>query len=142
MLLFAPPFDTSPEDPGYIKGYLPGLRENGGQYTHAAIWVLMAQAMLRDGERVGELLKILNPVRHSTSPDAARLYRVEPYVVAADIYAGQTLASRGGWTWVHGRCRLVLSSSAGTGAGGADRRGYAQHQSVHSARSGRSSRWS
>ncbi|MEO6080993.1 MAG: glucoamylase family protein [Steroidobacteraceae bacterium] len=102
VLLFAPPFDVAPVDPGYIKGYLPGLRENGGQYTHAAIWVLMAQAMLKNHARVGEILQMLNPVRRSTTPEEARLYRVEPYVVAADIYSGSTLSQRGGWSWYTG----------------------------------------
>jgi cellobiose phosphorylase len=117
VLLFAPPFYSAPVDPGYIKGYLPGLRENGGQYTHAAIWVLMAQAMLRNHEAVGELLKILSPLRHSTSTDEARLYRVEPYVVAADVYAGDKLAGRGGWTWYTGAAawfyRVVLEQVVG-----------------------------
>jgi cyclic beta-1,2-glucan synthetase len=102
VLLFAPPFDVAPVDPGYIKGYLPGLRENGGQYTHAAIWVLMAEAMLGNHERVGELLRMLNPVLRSATPDAAGAYRVEPYAVAADIYSGSTLGGRGGWTWYTG----------------------------------------
>jgi cyclic beta-1,2-glucan synthetase len=117
VLLFAPPFDAAPLDPGYIKGYLPGLRENGGQYTHAAIWVLMAQAMLRNHEGVGELLRMLNPVRRSTTAEEARVYRVEPYVVAADIYAGDKLASRGGWTWYTGAAgwfhRVVLEQVLG-----------------------------
>jgi cyclic beta-1,2-glucan synthetase len=117
VLLFAPPFDSAPVDPGYIKGYLPGLRENGGQYTHAAIWVLMAQAMLRNNEGVSELLRILNPVNHSTTPDEAEVYRVEPYAVAADVYAGDSLASRGGWTWYTGAAgwfyRVVLEQVLG-----------------------------
>jgi cyclic beta-1,2-glucan synthetase len=102
VLLFTPPFDSAPVDPGYIKGYLPGLRENGGQYTHAAVWVLIAEAMLGHRERVGELLRMLNPVLRSASPDAARTYRVEPYVLAADIYSGAGLAQQGGWTWYTG----------------------------------------
>jgi cyclic beta-1,2-glucan synthetase len=117
VLLFEPPFDSAPVDPGYIKGYLPGLRENGGQYTHAAIWVLMARALQQDHAGVGELLRILNPIRHSTTPEEARLYRVEPYVVAADVYAGNTLASRGGWTWYTGAAgwfyRAVLEQVLG-----------------------------
>jgi cyclic beta-1,2-glucan synthetase len=102
VLLFAPPFDSAPVDPGYIKGYLPGLRENGGQYTHAAIWVLMAEAALGNRQRVGELLRMLNPIRRSDSREAARIYRVEPYVVAADVYSGPGIAQRGGWTWYTG----------------------------------------
>jgi cyclic beta-1,2-glucan synthetase len=102
VLLFAPPFDSAPVDPGYIKGYLPGLRENGGQYTHAAIWVLMAQAMLGRNQQVGELLQMLNPVRRAATQDGARTYRVEPYVLAADIYSGSGITQRGGWTWYTG----------------------------------------
>jgi cyclic beta-1,2-glucan synthetase len=102
VLLFDPPFDATPLDPGYIKGYLPGLRENGGQFTHAAIWVLMAQAALKDHRGVGELLRILNPARRSATRDGAQAYRVEPYVLASDIYSGGTLSARGGWTWYTG----------------------------------------
>jgi cyclic beta-1,2-glucan synthetase len=102
VLLFAPPFDVAPVDPGYIKGYLPGLRENGGQYTHAAIWVLMAHARLGNHAQVGGMLRMLNPVRRSATPGDARVYRVEPYVVAADVYSGSTLSQRGGWTWYTG----------------------------------------
>ena len=102
VLLFTPPFDTDPVDPGYIKGYLPGLRENGGQYTHAAIWVLMAAAALRDQAQVGQLLDMLNPVRRTESRSGTQAYRVEPYVIAADIYATPPHARRGGWTWYTG----------------------------------------
>jgi cyclic beta-1,2-glucan synthetase len=102
VLLFAPPFDSAPVDPGYIKGYLPGLRENGGQYTHAAIWVLMAEAMLGRNQQVGELLQMLNPVLRAATQDGARTYRVEPYVLAADIYSGSGITQRGGWTWYTG----------------------------------------
>jgi cyclic beta-1,2-glucan synthetase len=117
VLLFAPPFDKAPVDPGYIKGYLPGLRENGGQYTHAAIWVLMAQAILQNNEAVGELLQMLNPIRRSATPEEAGVYRVEPYAVAADIYSGTTLGMRGGWTWYTGAAgwlyRAVLEQVLG-----------------------------
>jgi len=117
VLLFAPPFDAAPMDPGYIKGYLPGLRENGGQYTHAAIWVLMAEAMLGRSAEVGQLLRILNPVHRSSSREAAALYRVEPYVLAADIYSGSGIAGRGGWTWYTGAAgwmyRVVLEQVLG-----------------------------
>jgi cyclic beta-1,2-glucan synthetase len=102
VLLFEPPFEVAPMDPGYIKGYLPGLRENGGQFTHAAIWVLMAQAMLKDHRGVAELLGMLNPVRRSASPEDAQKYRVEPYVMASDVYSGGELSQRGGWTWYTG----------------------------------------
>jgi cyclic beta-1,2-glucan synthetase len=117
VLLFAPPFDSAPVDPGYIKGYLPGLRENGGQYTHAAIWVLMAEAMLGRHRQVGELLRMLNPVHRSATRDGARTYRVEPYVLAADIYAGAGTTQRGGWTWYTGAAgwmhRVVLEQVLG-----------------------------
>ena len=102
VLLFAPPFDTSTPDPGYIKAYPPGIRENGGQYTHAATWSSIAFAMLGDGDKAAELFSILNPINHSrTRSDVAR-YRVEPYVVAADIYSESPNAGRGGWTWYTG----------------------------------------
>jgi cellobiose phosphorylase len=98
--LFTPPFDHSPQEPGYIKGYVPGVRENGGQYTHAAIWVIWAYALLGDGARAGELFQMINPIRHAiTSPD---VYKVEPYVVAADVYAQPPHTGRGGWTWYTG----------------------------------------
>jgi cyclic beta-1,2-glucan synthetase len=102
VLLFEPPFEVAPMDPGYIKGYLPGLRENGGQFTHAAIWVLMAQATLKDHHGVAELLEMLNPVRRSATHDDAQKYRVEPYVLASDVYSGGELSQRGGWTWYTG----------------------------------------
>jgi cellobiose phosphorylase len=85
--LFDPPFDKSDLDPGYIKGYVPGVRENGGQYTHGAIWTAMAFALMGDTDRAWELITMLNPVHHSKTPGQIDLYRVEPYVVAADIYA-------------------------------------------------------
>ncbi len=112
VLLFTPPFNTAPMDPGYIKGYLPGLRENGGQYTHAAVWVLIAEAMLGHHERVSELLTMLNPIRRSDTLATASLYRVEPYVLAADIYSGSGIAQRGGWDLVYRRCRLAVSRGA------------------------------
>jgi len=118
VLLFTPPFDgAAPQDPGYIKGYLPGLRENGGQYTHAAIWVLMAEAMLGREVQVARLLKMLNPVHRSATADSAARYRVEPYVLAADIYSGASISQRGGWTWYTGAAgwmyRAVLESVLG-----------------------------
>ncbi len=102
VLLFTPPFDSASPDPGYIKGYLPGLRENGGQYTHAAIWVLMAHAALGDCGQVGALLDMLNPIRRTESRSGMQAYRVEPYVIAADIYSCAPHARRGGWTWYTG----------------------------------------
>ncbi len=101
-LLFAPPFDAGAEDPGYIKGYPPGVRENGGQYTHAAAWTVMALAGLGDGDRAGALMAMLNPINHSRTRTEAQRYKVEPYVVAADIYAHALHRGRGGWTWYTG----------------------------------------
>ena len=100
--LFDPPFDTSDLNPGYIKGYVPGVRENGGQYTHAAIWMIMAFAMMRDKKRMWELLKIINPVQHGATPEEVKAYKVEPYVVAADVYAVPQHKGMGGWTWYTG----------------------------------------
>jgi cyclic beta-1,2-glucan synthetase len=100
--LLAPPFDAGPLDPGYIKGYLPGIRENGAQYTHAALWSVLATAMLGDGERAMELFRLLNPLSHADTAADVATYRVEPYVVAADVYTAQGQAGRGGWTWYTG----------------------------------------
>ncbi len=102
VLLFAPPFDDTPLDPGYVKGYLPGVRENGGQYTHAAIWSVMAFAALGDGDRAAELFAMLNPINHARTPAGIERYQVEPYVVAADVYAEPPHVGRGGWTWYTG----------------------------------------
>ncbi|MEP6988158.1 MAG: hypothetical protein ABI970_21320, partial [Chloroflexota bacterium] len=102
LLLFTPPFDKTPNDPGYIKGYPPGIRENGGQYTHAAIWTVWAFAQLGQGNRAGELFKFLNPISHSDTSEDALKYRVEPYVIAADIYSVAPYKGRGGWTWYTG----------------------------------------
>jgi cellobiose phosphorylase len=100
--LLAPPFDTSDLEPGYIKGYVPGVRENGGQYTHAAIWTTMAFAMMGDRERAWELFAMLNPVNHGSLPQDIERYKVEPYVMCADIYAAPPHTGRGGWTWYTG----------------------------------------
>ena len=102
VLLFTPPFDRTTLDPGYIKGYLPGLRENGGQYTHAAVWCAVAWAALGDGDRAGELLEMLNPVNHASTRAGVHAYKVEPYVIAADIYGEPPQVRRGGWTWYTG----------------------------------------
>jgi cyclic beta-1,2-glucan synthetase len=102
ILLFTPPFDKSPHDPGYIKGYLPGVRENGGQYTHGSLWVPLAFARRRNGDRAGALLRMMNPVEHARMPEEVGRYRVEPYVVAADVYALEGQVGRGGWTWYTG----------------------------------------
>jgi len=100
--LLDPPFDKSDLNPGYIKGYVPGVRENGGQYTHAAIWAAMAFASLGDSEHAWELLNIINPVNHGNSPENILKYKVEPYVIAADVYALSPHIGRGGWTWYTG----------------------------------------
>ncbi|MGH7487870.1 MAG: GH36-type glycosyl hydrolase domain-containing protein, partial [bacterium] len=102
ILLFTPPFDHASPDPGYIKGYLPGVRENGGQYTHAAIWSVLAFAALGDGDKAGELFSLLNPINHASTRAGVYRYKVEPYVVAADIYAESPHVGRGGWTWYTG----------------------------------------
>ena len=100
--LFTPPFDHSKENPGYIKGYPPGVRENGGQYTHGATWSIFAWAKLGDGDRAGALFNMLNPIRHSESAEAVARYKVEPYVACADVYSEGALTGRGGWTWYTG----------------------------------------
>jgi cyclic beta-1,2-glucan synthetase len=115
--LLDPPFDTSALDPGYIKGYVPGVRENGGQYTHAAIWAAMAFAELGDTRRAWELWNLINPLAHGASPAAIEIYKVEPYVAAADVYAVSPHVGRGGWTWYTGSAawmyRLILESLLG-----------------------------
>ncbi len=102
VLLFTPPFDHAPLDPGYIKGYPPGVRENGGQYSHAAMWSVMAFAALGDGDKAGELFSILNPINRTSTRAGVYRYKVEPYVVAADVYAEPPHVGRGGWTWYTG----------------------------------------
>jgi len=102
ILLFTPPFDKGKLQPGYVKGYVPGVRENGGQYTHAATWVVLAAALQGRGRRAVELFDLLNPVNHATDPDSVARYKVEPYVVAADIYGRAPHTGRGGWTWYTG----------------------------------------
>jgi cellobiose phosphorylase len=115
--LLDPPFDTSDLNPGYIKGYVPGVRENGGQYTHGAIWAAMAFAALGDSRRAWELLSMINPVNHARSPEEIATYKVEPYVVAADVYALPPHIGRGGWTWYTGSAgwmyRLIVESLLG-----------------------------
>jgi cyclic beta-1,2-glucan synthetase len=102
VLLFTPPFVRGSRDPGYIKGYPPGIRENGGQYTHGAIWSIMAFAALGDGDRAGELFALLNPINHTSTRAGLYRYRVEPYVVAGDVYTETPHSGRGGWTWYTG----------------------------------------
>ena len=117
ILLLKPPFDRAEPNPGYIKGYVPGVRENGGQYTHAALWVVLAQALLRRGDAAHELLSFVNPIHRSPNRDAVNRYRVEPYAVAADIYSAAGHAGRGGWTWYTGAAgwmyRVTIESLLG-----------------------------
>jgi cyclic beta-1,2-glucan synthetase len=101
-LLFTPPFDKTALDPGYIKGYPPGIRENGGQYTHAALWSIMAFAALGEGEKAAALFALLNPINHTRTRSDVHRYKVEPYVVAADVYGAAPHVGRGGWTWYTG----------------------------------------
>ncbi len=105
--LLAPPFDQSALDPGYIRGYPPGVRENGGQYTHAALWAVMAIAQMGSGDEAVELFHMLNPINHSRTPAAVERYKVEPYVVAADVYTHPAHIGRGGWTWYTGSAALM-----------------------------------
>jgi cyclic beta-1,2-glucan synthetase len=100
--LFTPPFDRTPLDPGYIKGYPPGIRENGGQYTHAATWLVIAYAMLGQGDKAAQLFSLLNPINRTSTRAYLHRYKVEPYVVAADVYSVAPHVGRGGWTWYTG----------------------------------------
>ena len=115
--LLDPPFDKTPLDPGYIKGYVPGVRENGGQYTHAAVWATMAFATMGDARRAWELLHMISPITHGSSGDHIDVYKVEPYVMAADVYFGKPHQGRGGWTWYTGSAgwmyRLIMESLLG-----------------------------
>ena len=115
--LLEPPFDNSDLNPGYIKGYVPGVRENGGQYTHAAIWMITAFAKLGDNRKVWELLEMINPLNHGKTPEEIAIYKVEPYVLAADVYAREPHIGRGGWTWYTGSAswmyKLITESFLG-----------------------------
>jgi cyclic beta-1,2-glucan synthetase len=115
--LFDPPFDRSPLNPGYIKGYVPGVRENGGQYTHAAVWTVIAFALLGDHDRAWELVALLNPINHGATAKQIATYKVEPYVIAADVYAVAPHTGRGGWTWYTGSAgwmyRLLIETLLG-----------------------------
>ncbi|WP_160288072.1 GH36-type glycosyl hydrolase domain-containing protein [Pseudomonas knackmussii] len=101
-LLFTPPFEHTPLDPGYIKGYPPGMRENGGQYSHAAMWSILALTRLGEGDKAAALFALLNPINHARTPDEVQRYKVEPYVIAADVYSVAPHVGRGGWTWYTG----------------------------------------
>ena len=100
--LLDPPFNKTKLEPGYIKSYLPGVRENGGQYTHAAIWSIIAFTELEFGDKALEYFRMINPIEHSRTKEAAKKYRVEPYIIPADIYGANNLVGRGGWTWYTG----------------------------------------
>jgi len=110
ILLFTPPFNTTPKDPGYIKGYLPGVRENGGQYTHAAAWCVCAYAKMGMGDKAAELFSMLNPINHALTRTNVGLYKSEPYVMAADIYGHAPHVGRGGWTWYTGSAGWMYRS--------------------------------
>ena len=115
--LLDPPFEKSKFEPGYIKAYMPGVRENGGQYTHAAIWVIYAESLLGFGDKALELYKMINPIEHSRTKEASNKYKVEPYVIPADIYGVGNLAGRGGWTWYTGSsswyCKVGIENILG-----------------------------
>ena len=117
ITLLTPPFDTAPINPGYIKGYVPGVRENGGHYSHAAVWIVMAFAALKDNNQAWDLLQFINPIHHSRTPEDVRKYRVEPYAISADIYSAPPHTGRGGWTWYSGSSgwmyTLILESLLG-----------------------------
>src|SRR5262249_29763014 len=102
VLLFCPPFDHGSLQPGYIKGYVPGIRENGGQYTHASRWLILAAAKLGRGQQTKELVDILSPIRLSENAERVNRYKVEPYVIAADVYGRAPHIGHGGWTWYTG----------------------------------------
>jgi cellobiose phosphorylase len=123
--LFTPPFDSGTTDPGYIKGYVPGVRENGGQYTHAAIWTTMAFALQGDNARAWECFELMNPLNHSNNEANAATYKVEPYVIAADVYSVTPQEGRGGWTWYTGSAgwmyRLITETLFGLNLEGGTR---------------------
>ena len=123
VLLFTPPFDKTTHDPGYIKGYVPGIRENGGQYTHAALWSAWAFAELGQAETAERLFRLLNPIYHADTPGKVDQYKVEPYVIAGDVYGLAPHTGRGGWTWYTGSAawmyRLGLEGILGLHRAGA-----------------------
>jgi cyclic beta-1,2-glucan synthetase len=125
-LLFTPPFDKGAGDPGYIKGYPPGLRENGGQYSHAAMWAILAEARLGNGDAAADLFARLNPINHALTPEDAQRYKVEPYVVAADVYNAPGHQGRGGWTWYTGSAAWMLRAGV-EGILGMTRKGNLLH---------------
>jgi cyclic beta-1,2-glucan synthetase len=114
VLLLTPPFDRMAQDPGYIKGYLPGVRENGAQYTHAALWAVMALARQGLGDQAMELFHMINPINHARTPDAVERYKSEPYAIAADVYAHPAHVGRGGWTWYTGSAGWMYQAAIGS----------------------------
>jgi cyclic beta-1,2-glucan synthetase len=106
--LLTPPFDQTPHDPGYIKGYPPGIRENGGQYTHAALWIVSALAKLGRRDRIAALLRMLSPISHASTPEQVARYQLEPYVIAADVYGNPPHVGRGGWSWYTGSAGWMI----------------------------------
>ena len=124
ILLLSPPFDRTELDPGYIKGYVPGVRENGGQYTHAAQWVVLALARLGSGDEAAELFHMLNPINHTRTAGAVGVYKTEPYAIAGDVYDHPAHRGRGGWTWYTGSAgwmyRVALESVLGVTLEGGD----------------------
>ena len=131
--LFDPPFDKGALQPGYIKGYVPGIRENGGQYTHAATWVVLATALQGRGDRAVELWNLINPIYHATTAEEVEHYKVEPYVVCADVYGAPPHTGRGGWTWYTGSAswlyRVAIESNSGVPVAGR----HTSFRALHSA---------
>jgi cyclic beta-1,2-glucan glucanotransferase len=117
VLLLTPPFDKAEPTPGYIRGYVPGVRENGGQYTHGAVWAALAQTLLGRGDSAHEILSFINPVNRAIDRDRVKRYRVEPYVIAGDVYSAPGHVGRGGWTWYTGAAgwmyRVILENLLG-----------------------------
>ena len=129
--LFDPPFDHAVPNPGYIKGYLPGVRENGGQYTHAAIWLIMASAALEDKQRTYDLIQMINPLNHGSTAEGIKKYKTEPYVIAADVYAVENHEGMGGWTWYTGSAGWMYQLLAESFFGLKQNRQQAHHQTLH-----------
>ena len=132
IMLLTPPFDKTTHDPGYIQGYLPGVRENGAQYTHAALWAVLATALQGDGDRAFELYQMINPITHADTPEAVDIYKVEPYVVAADVYTAKGHLGRGGWTWYTGSASWMYRVGLEAILGFQQARRAAGDRSVHS----------
>ena len=126
--LFTPPFDAGDLQPGYIKGYVPGIRENGGQYTHGVTWVVLATALQGRGDRAVELWNLLSPINHARTPAEVAHYKVEPYVVCADVYGAPPHTGRGGWTWYTGAAgwmyRVAVEAILGITAAGRQARAW------------------